>query len=176
MRRAVVMLVWFVGIVSVVGVAAAAAASQFPVSVYPPPVKARAGSALTACPNPAGLERFNSRATKLAVRVAGTYQRISLAEDLRNSDRAWWPEVRHTWRSGKPSKEALNQVAYGSGSPLSNNSYSVIVRFSCGQSLVARSLVVGIGPRQTHPPYCSACISTLFFVDRRGRALIYYLY
>jgi hypothetical protein len=111
-RRAVVMLVWLVGIASVVGVAAAAAASQFPVSVYPPPVKARAGGALTACPNPAGLERFNSRSTKLAVRIAGTYERISLAEDLRNSDRAWWPEVRHTWRSGKPSKEALNEPSW----------------------------------------------------------------
>jgi hypothetical protein len=176
MRRTVVMLAWSVVLAGAVGVAAAAAVGQFPVSVYPTPVKARAGGALAACPNPAGLERFDSTTTKAAVRIAGSYERISLANDLRNSDRAWWPQVRDAWRSGKPSKEALNRVVYGSGEPLARNGYSVIVRFSCGNALVAKSLIVGIGPRQTHPPYCDACISTLFFVDRRGRALIYYLY
>ncbi len=173
MWRAFVML--FSSVALATG-AAAATARQFPVSVYPPPVKARAGGALAACPNPAGLERFNGTTTKLAVRIASSYGRISLAHDLRNSDRAWWSQVRHMWHSGKPSEEALHQVVYGSGEPLSKSPYAVIVRYSCGQSLVASSLTVRIGPRQTHPPYCEACISSMFFVDRRGRALIYYLY
>ncbi len=172
--RTLVMVLSFVGLASALSVAAAA--TGHPASVYPPPVKARAGGALAACPNPAGLERFNSTTTKLAIRIAGSYDRISLAHDLHGSDRAWWPQVREMWKSGKPSEEALHDVVYGSGEPLARNSYAVIVRFSCGQSLVAKSLTVGIGPRQSHPPYCEACISSMFFVDRRGQALIYYLY
>ncbi len=176
MRRTAVMLVWSVVLAGAVVVSVAAAVGQLPVAEYPPPVKARAGGALAACPNPAGLERFSSTTAKTAVRIAGAYERVSVANDLRNSDPAWWPQVRDAWRSGKPPKEALKRVVYGAGEPLARNGYSVIVRFSCGGALVAKSLIVGIGPRQTHPPYCSACISRLFFVDRRGRALIYFLY
>lgn len=84
--------------------------------------------------------------------------------------------MRHAWRSGKTPTEAQKRVVHGSAKPLARNAYSVIVGFSCGKALVTRSLVVDIGPPQTHPPHCNACISTLFFVDRRGRALIYYLY
>lgn len=54
--------------------------------------------------------RFNGGATALAVRMAGSYARVSLTSDLRNS---------------------------------------VIVRFSCGKALAAKSLTVHIGPRQT---------------------------
>ncbi len=176
MRLARVMLISCVLLAGAVGVTAAVAARRFPTSVYPPPVRARAGGALHACPNPAGLERFNGATTKLAVEIASSYDRIGLAHDRRDSDRAWWPQVRDMWRSGKPSEEALHQVVYGSGEPLAKSSYSVIVRFSCGRSLVAKSLTVRIGPRQTHPPYCQACISSLFLVNRRGRALVYYVY
>jgi hypothetical protein len=174
--RSLVMLVSSVALAGGFGAAAAAGALQFRVSVSPPPVTARAGGALAACPSPAGLERFNATTTKLAAQIASSYGRISLTHDLRDSDRAWRPQVRDTWRSGKPSEEALHRVVYGSGEPLSKSSYSVIVRFSCGQALVRKSLTVRIGPRQSHPPYCDACTSTVFFVDRRGRALIYYLY
>ena len=174
MRRSIVMLLSCAGFAGAVGVAAAAAVR--PVSVHPPALKARVGGALAACPSQAGLERFNSSTAKLAVRIASSYNRISLAHDLRNSDRAWWPQVRDMWKSGKPSEEALHHVVYGSGEPLSKNSYTEIVRFACGQALAAKSLIVGIGPRQDHPPYCAACISSMFFLDRRGRALIYYLY
>jgi hypothetical protein len=157
------------------GGAAADAAGRFPDSVYPPPVAARAGGALGACPNPAGLERFNAAAAKLAARIAGSYGRRSLSVDLRGSDRAWWPQVRRMWRSGKPGDGTLNQVVYGTrrGPDIA---YAAVVRYSCGAALTAKSLTVGVGPRQTRPPYCSACRSTLFFVDRRGRALLYYLY
>jgi len=156
-------------------IGAGAAGTAYPPSVYPPPVEARPGGGLAACPNQSGLETFGVAATRLAVGIADTYDRHSLRSDLRNSDRAWWPEVRRTWRSGKPGRGVTYQVVYGS-EPLSRSGYSVIVRSSCGSALVAKSLLVNIGPRQTHPPYCEACISQLFFVDRRGRALIYYLY
>ena len=168
-------LALLVAATAAVGVAAATGSGPFPPATYPPPVASHRG-ALPACPNPAGLDPFDAKTTKLVVRIARSYDRTSLADDLRNSDRAWWPQVRHMWRSSRPGKGAVNQVVYGPGTPLSKSGYSVIVRFSCGQSLVARSLTVGIGPRQTRLQHCEACISHAFFLARRGRALIYYVY
>jgi hypothetical protein len=173
MRRAVVLIAWLVVMASAVGVAVASGASQFPASVYPPPVKARAGGALAACPNPAGLERFNGTSTTLAVKIATSYHLTNLTVDLDHSDRAWWPEVRKMWRSRVPGKGVVTQESHSS-EPAPKSAYSVIVRFSCGAKLVAKSLAVSIGPHQTHPPYCGDCISTLFFVNRRSRPLIYY--
>ena len=167
-----VWLPWVVATAGAVGVASAAPADRFPAAVYPPPVASR-GGALGACPNPAGLERFDPAATKLAVRIAGGYDHTSLAVDLRNSDRAWWPQVRRMWRSGKPGQGVDSQVVEGS-QPGPNIAFAVIVRYACGSTLLAKSLTVGIGPRYRHG--CDACVSSLFFVDRRGRALIYYLY
>jgi hypothetical protein len=58
--------------------------------------------------------------------------------------------------------------------PGPNIAFAVIVRYACGSQLLAKSLSVGVRARQRHG--CDACVSSLFFVDRRGRALIYYLY
>jgi hypothetical protein len=76
------------------------------------------------------------------------------------------------WRNGKPAKGAENQVVDGS-EPLAKSGYAVIVRSSCGQSLVSRSLQVTIGPRDMR---CDACRTQLFFLDRHGHALVYYVY
>jgi hypothetical protein len=149
--------------------------SQFPKSSYPPAVRARARGALSACPNPAGLDRFDSKSRESAARIAARYDRNSESVDLHDSDRAWWPQVRQMWRSRKPGKGVVNQEVYGSH-PASTIAYAVIIRYSCGSRLPAKSLSIGIGPRQTQPPYCDACVSTLFFVDHRGHPLIYYLY
>ena len=155
--------------------APALASNTYPPSVYPPPVPSR-GGALAACPNPAGLESFNIAATATATVLARGYARISEATDLRDADRAWWPQVRRMWRGRRtPPGEGVGMGIYRAG-PAARSAYPVIVKFSCGQSLVARSLVVSVGARQTHPPYCGDCVSQLFFVDRRGHTLIYYVH
>jgi hypothetical protein len=66
------------------------------------------------------------------------------------------------------------EAPYGPGYPLGNGEWGrLAVGRSCGQALVARSLSVVIGP---HPrPDCD-CTRTLFFVDRRGRSLLYYVH
>lgn len=154
-----------------VGVASAAAASGgFPSSVFPPPVHGR--GAVSLCPNPEGLVPFTPVVTSAAVESARRYDRVSEAADIRASDRAWWPHIRTTWRTGKPQKGMANQVVEGA-EPLGESDYSVIARFSCGQSLVSKSLQIAIGPRHTR---CDACRSQLWFVDRRGHALLYYVY
>jgi hypothetical protein len=148
----------------------AAASGGFPRSVYPPPVHSR--GAVSPCPNLEGLDLFTPSVTTAAVESASRYDRASEAVDLRAADRAWWPHVRTIWRTGRPGKGVESQVVDGS-EPLDRSGYAVIVRFSCGQSLVSRSLQATIGPRHMR---CSACRSQLFFVDRRGHALLYYVY
>ena len=148
----------------------AQASGGFPPSIYPPPVHGR--GAVSSCPSPEGLDPFTASVTSAAVESASRYDRVSEAVDLRASDRAWWPQVRTLWRTGKPAKGATNQVVDGS-EPLGRSGYAVIARFSCGRPLVALSLQVTVGPRHMR---CEACRSHLWFVDRRGHALLYYVY
>lgn len=154
------------------GGTAAGSSGSFPPSIYPAPVHSR-GGALAACPDPAGLEAFTAAERASAAQIARSYGLVSEASDLGNSDRAWWPQVRSMWR--RPRNAVGSEAIYGSG-PASRSDYAVIVRYSCGQALVTKSLTVAVGPRQTHPPYCGDCISQLFLVDRRGHALIYYIH
>ena len=83
-----------------------------------------------------------------------------------------WPQVRALWRPGKPEQGAADQVVDGS-SLGSNIAYRGVVRHSCGSALVTKSLTVYLAPRQRHG--CDACVASVFVIDRRGRALIYWL-
>jgi hypothetical protein len=148
----------------------AGAAGVFSPPIYPPPVQSH--GAVSPCPNPGGLEPFSASARSAAVVSAGRYDKVSEAVDQRASDRAWWPQVRMMWRTGKPAKGSESQVVDGS-EPLARSGYAVIVNASCGHSLVSLSLQVTVGPRQMR---CDACRSQLWFVDRRGHALLYYAY
>ena len=136
-----------------------------------PGTGALAGGGLT-LPNPDGLRAFTPLVTSAAIASAGRYDRVSEAVDLRASDRAWWAAVQALWHTGRPAKGAEDQVVDGAEA-LGRSGYAVIVRASCGNALVARSLQVTIGPRHTR---CAACRSQLFFVNRRGHALLYYVY
>jgi hypothetical protein len=152
--------------------AAVLAATGFAPSIYPAPLRSR-GGALAACPSPSGLEQFDAAAVKRARTVAAKFDELSEASDIRNSDRAFWPSVRAMWRSHEPGRGVLNQAVYGDAKGTSME-YAPIVRRSCGSALVKLSLSVGVGPRVRHN--CEACISTLFFVERRDHDLVYYLY
>ncbi|HTU79891.1 MAG TPA: hypothetical protein VMF09_14145 [Solirubrobacteraceae bacterium] len=110
MRRAAVALVLSIGLAGAIGVAAAATAGRFPVSIYPPPVKARPRGALKYCPNPEGLVRFTA-ATRASARAAvQDYGRVSRAHDLADSDRSWQAEVRAMWLR-KPASGQLESTA-----------------------------------------------------------------
>jgi hypothetical protein len=157
----------------VTGVAlAAVSVDQFPASVYPQPVTATPDHALALCPNPSGLQAFDSKATQIALEAAQAYDRASLATDLRNSDRAWWSNVRKLWSSGHPGAGVEQRVVLGS-EPAAKSGFAVFMAPACGATTLAKSLLVTIGPPQSP---CDACRSHLFFVDRAGRPLIYYLY
>ena len=142
-------------------------------AIYPAPVKAKAGGALRLCPSSEGLVAFDSAGRKAAGAAALGYGRKSLASDLANSDRAWRREVEVMWRRGThPVPVRVRGVKRASANP-----YHVIVRRSCGSGIVARSLTVTVGPVPAPGEReCTACELTFFFVDRRGHALIYYIY
>jgi hypothetical protein len=154
----------------------AAAAGGFPPSIYPSPVAAVPGHALALCPNRQGLDPFTSPAVRLALRAAASYGRQNLDTDLRNSDRAWWPQVRRMWRTGRPGTGLSNHVVLGSEST-AQSAFAVFMGPACGSTTLRKSLMVTVGPSQAgSAPHCSACNSHLFFINRRGRPLIYFLY
>jgi hypothetical protein len=154
----------------------AGASDGFPASIYPSAVAAVPGHALALCPNLQGLEPFTSTTLSLARRAAWSYGRNSLDTDLRNSDRAWWPEVRRMWGTGRPGTGFAGHVVLGF-EPTARSGFAVFAGPACGTATLKRSLMVTIGPSQVRPgPHCSACNSHLFFINRHGRPLIYFLY
>ena len=154
-----------------VGAACAGASDGFPPSIYPPAVHGR--GAVSPCPNPAALDPFTPSVTSAAVESAKRFLNVSETLDLHDSDRAWWPQVRALWRRREPAANGFaNDIVDGS-EPLGRSGYAVIARFSCGESLVSKSLQVTVGPRHMR---CAACRSQLWFVDRLRHALLYYVY
>ena len=144
-------------------------------NVYPPPVKSR-GGALSYCPSASGLEKFDAAAEGTARTDSLRYGRMSLTVDLADSDRAWRPTVRTMWTL--PTRtQPVSAITVRRVTSASHNPYRVIVRRSCGEALVRRSLTVTVGPRPTPgAPECSACAETMFLLDRYGHALIYYVH
>ncbi len=144
-------------------------------TVYPPPLPSL-GGALSDCPSPTGLQQFSAHTEANARANAVRYGRVSLSLDLADSDRSWQPTVRTMWKHHSPNRPAEDWTVRKL-TAASRNPYRVIVRRSCGEPLVSRSLAVTVGP----PPApghreCSACAETMFLIDRSGRALIYYVH
>ncbi len=151
---------------------ASTAAQKFPPSLYPSPANSR-GGALSHCPSPAGLTTFGRLATDRALRMASRFNRVSLTFDLHNSDRSWWPTLRQLWRSGhfNTSPVTVERRVL----PGSRDAYATIVRFSCGRTIVRRSIAITVLPTGQRFRSCSDCAATLFLIDRRGRPLVYYV-
>jgi hypothetical protein len=140
----------------------------------PAPVNARPGHGVALCPGPTGLQPFTAATRAAARRAAAGYGRVSLAADLHNADRAWWPHVRTLWRATAAHRS--RNVVLGS-QPARSSGFSVFLRPACGPRTVARSLLVTVGPSQAGPgPHCNACNAHLFYVSRAGRPLLWYVY
>lgn len=151
--------------------APAVGSSQLPASFYPQPIPAAGGAAFSACPNPAGLERFKSASTQVAEHVAETYGHVSLSDDLRNSDRSFWPMLRKAWRQADGDEWLSFSDVRGSqlGGPMMF--WSGVVRHYCGAELVVDSLSVDVTRRTLENCDCNGV--SLLFIDRRGRPLVY---
>ena len=128
------------------------------------------------CPSASGLEKFSAAARAMARTESLRYGRGSLAVDLADSDRAWRSAVHAMWKH-LTRRQPVTAVTVRRVTSASHSDYRVIVRRSCGEALVSRSLTVTVGPRPAPgQPECSACAETVFLLDRYGRALIYYVH
>jgi len=155
----------------VLGTAAAAlaATATFPTRYYPAPVASK-GGALSRCPSPAGLEPFSSATVKAAELAAASYSSVNETAALALSDQAYWPQVRRIWNN---STFVPNSETVVSSEPLAKSGYSPVVRGSCGQALAPLTELVITGTKGSN---CVACQGRMFFLNRRGRALLYDTY
>ena len=160
----------------VVGLVAATAVGAKQIdALHPSPVRASPGHAVELCPNPSGLEVFTSVLRQRAALVAGAYGRRSLAVDLANTDRAWWQHVHELWKNRTARKHSAD-VVVGS-EPAALSGFAVFMRPACGAATVARTLMVTVGPSQAGSgPHCDACNAHLFYIARRGRPMLWFVY
>ena len=164
------------GVVLVAALVVAPAARAKPHdALHPPPVTANPGHAVALCPDPRSLQLFTSVAKRRAAREADAYGRRSLALDLANADQAWWPHVRALWKT-RAARKHSSYVVLGS-EPATRSGFAVFLRPACGTSTLQRTLMVTVGPSQAGPgPHCDACNVHLFYVERRGRPLLWFIY
>jgi hypothetical protein len=161
----------------VVGAQAAAdAAARLSPSVYPAPVPVVHTGALSSCPNPRGLVPFTPTAVHAAAFEAGDYLRVSLAAERRASDRSFWSSI-------QPRTAGSRQVSWDgpfAAEPASGATGPghLIIGHACGAPLLRRTETVEIVPLQAddQPQTCLACRTRLFYIDRLGHALLYFVY
>jgi hypothetical protein len=162
-------------VVVIVLVSASAVCAMQSDALHPFPVKGTPGHAVELCPNPSGLQVFNSVALQRAAREADAYGRRSLDADLANTDRAWWPHVRELWKTHTARKHDTD-VVVGS-EPAMRSGFAVFLRPACGAATLKRTLMVTVGPSQVGPgPHCDACNAHFFYVERTGRPLLWFVY
>jgi len=166
------LLVLLVAAVASGGAVTATGSSEFPGSVYPPPVRSAPGAAFSYCPNPSGLEQFDAATEKLAEHVALRYGHASLATDLHHSDRSFWTMLRGYWRGTKHGTWLSRLQVVRGAAPGPNMEWSEVVRYYCGPKLLRDSLELTVTVR--HLKNCDDCngIHELF-IDRHGVPLVY---
>jgi len=125
-----------------------------------------AGYRASTCPSLAELRRFDAAATKAAVRAAQVIDIPPFTRGLRLSDPSWWPGFYTDQIDGQ--YEVGRHHVYTVG-PASADPYSGAVARRCGGPLVRDSLAIVVG-RGVY----SDQVSHMFFLDRNGRALLYW--
>jgi hypothetical protein len=117
------------------------------------------------CPSPSGVRPFGASARTQAVREAKVLD-TGFWGDLGVSDRAWWPGVYADAVDTFYDPGAHRVVSLGAAA---DDLYAGAVTRSCGQALVDKSLAIVVGPSEY-----SSQVSHLYFLDREGRALLYW--
>ena len=120
----------------------------------------------TGCPSPAGLRQFDAAAQKAAIRAAQVVDIPPFDRGLRLSDPSWWSGFYTDQIDGR--YEIGRHHVYTVG-PASADPYSAALAHRCGAALVRRSLAVVVG-RGVY----SDQVSHMYFLDRDGRALLYW--
>lgn len=125
-----------------------------------------AGYRASSCPAPAGLRRFDTSARATAVRTARVVDVVPFDRALRLTDPSWWPGYYADQTDGgyDAGRHRVDSVGPASADP-----YSSVLAKRCGAALVRDSLAIVVGPG-----VYSDQVSHMFFLDRYGRALLYW--
>lgn len=164
-------------VVAGTGVGAVAAAGRaephFSPLIYPAPVAAAHDGALPTCPNPRGLVPFTSATVRAAAQEAGDFGRATRQAERLASDRSFWSTLREPGPSLSQGERDAAQPASGTTGP-----GHLIIGYSCGSRLLRDTETVVLVPLQGNgqPQNCAACRAHLYYVDRLGHALLYFLY
>jgi hypothetical protein len=118
------------------------------------------------CPSPDGLRTFDSAARKAAVRAAQVVDMPPFERGLRMTDPSWRQGFYANQIDGR--YEIGRHHVYTVG-PAASDPYSGVLAARCGASLLRDSLAVVVGPG-----VYSDQVSHMFFLDRNGRALLYW--
>jgi hypothetical protein len=137
------------------------------------PSPAAPNSGLSQCPSPNGLEPFDAEATQGAVAEAGSYGHDSESSDLANSDPSWQAQVHASWSQNGASND---KIVVGSPRSADSLDAAMIIRHACGDNLVTESIAVPVRPQSANTTGCNACAYTVFFVNRGGQPLVYFVY
>ncbi len=120
----------------------------------------------TSCPSPAGLRSFDGSARTAAIRAAQVVDIPPFDRGLRLSDPSWWSGFYTDQIDGRYGIGRHHVYTVG---PASADPYSTSLVRRCGAALVHDSLAIVVG-RGVY----SDQVSHMFFLDRNGRALLYW--
>jgi hypothetical protein len=160
--------------VAVEGTTSSAPISQttrYVAAIYPSPV-AGSRAFVPECPSPSGLQSFGSSQQTEARQIATEYGNRSLRVDLHVADRTMWSEIRTRWRTGNHQVEHSLDSVLGVVPAAHESRRGSWVLSSCGAALVGKSLVVIVGPKNL---LCVACVTEMFFINRLGHPLLYWV-
>ena len=120
----------------------------------------------TGCPSPTGLRSFDAAAEKAAIRAAQVVDIPPFDRGLRVSDPSWW---RGFYTDQIDGRYGIGRHHVYTVGPASADLYSAALVRRCGAALVRRSIAIVVG-RGVY----SDQVSHMFFLDRNGRALLYW--
>lgn len=118
------------------------------------------------CPSPAGLVSFDAAARTAAIRTAQVVDIAPFDRGLQLTDPSWWAGYYTNHIDGRYDWGRHHVYTVG---PASADPYSAPLVRRCGAALVHDSVAIVVG----HGVY-SDQVSHMYFLDRDGRALLYW--
>lgn len=139
--------------------------AAFPRRLFPTPVRS-SGPALSACPNPQGIEAFDASARAKLPALIATLHKSGLVTELTVTDPSWWSGLFGSMDVGAvplPVNTSATAIAAAS-----KDSLSTVIAADCGKQLVKDSLVIDYSIGE------GVSIKDRFFVlDRNGHPFLY---
>jgi len=177
--------VWVTGVVALVLIVTGATLyvlqsggpPSFSRVVYPRPVPAKKSSVLTECPNPTGLTAFTTTTSARALRATSQMALGGQRATQQMTDPSFWSSLAtlNPRSVVTPSPQYRRQEVV-KGIPSAPG--ASIVAASCGEELLAKTQVIyampitSMGARTN----CNDCTAHYYFIDRRGHALLYWVF